>query len=77
MATQRPTKRFELVGSSRQGVQQAIENAILQTGQTICDLDWFEVKAIRGNIQHGKVGLFQVKLGMGFRALDPEDIPMD
>ncbi len=75
MVTERATRRFELVGSSRKGIQQAIENAIERAGQTIKDLDWFEVKAIRGNIQDGRVRWYQVKLGVGFRALDPTDLP--
>ena len=75
MVTERATRRFELVGSSRKGIQQAIENAIERAGQTIKDLDWFEVKAIRGNIQDGGVRWYQVKLGVGFRVLDPADLP--
>ena len=75
MVAEHATKKFELVGSSRQGVQQAIENAIERAGQTIRNLDWFEVKAIRGNIQDGRVRWYQVKLGVGFRALDPSDLP--
>ena len=66
--------KFELIGSSRQGVQQAIENAIAQAGQTIRNLEWFEVKAIRGHIQDGKIGWYQVKLGVGFGALDPVEM---
>ncbi len=66
--------KFELIGSSRQGVQQAIESAIAQAGQTIRDLEWFEVKAIRGNIKDGKIGWYQVKLGVGFGALDPVEM---
>jgi len=75
VVVERATKRLELVGSSRQGIQQAIENAIEQAGQTIRNLDWFEVRAIRGNIQDGGVRWYQVKLGVGFRALDPTDLP--
>ena len=74
MVVERATKRLELVGSSRQGIQQAIENAIEQAGQTIRNLDWFEVKAIRGSIQDGGIRWYQVKLGVGFRALDPTDL---
>ncbi len=66
--------KFELIGSSRQGVQQAIESAITQAGQTIRDLEWFEVKAIRGHIQDGKIGWYQVKLSVGFGALDPVEM---
>ena len=48
-------KVVELVGSSDEGVQQAIETAINRASQTLRNLDWFEVKEIRSNIQDGKV----------------------
>ena len=67
-------KVVELVGSSSEGVQTAIENAIARASQTLKGLDWFEVKEIRGNIQEGRVGWYQVKLGIGFRVMDPEDL---
>jgi len=55
-------------------MEQAIDNAIERAGQTIRDLDWFDVKAIRGDIQDGGF-LWQVKLVVGSRALDPTDLP--
>jgi flavin-binding protein dodecin len=68
-------KVIELVGSSPDGVQPAIENAISRAGRTLSHLDWFEVKEIRGSIgDDGKVAWYQVTLGVGFRVLDPEDI---
>ncbi len=67
-------KVVELVGSSNEGIQQAIEGAIGRAGQTLRNLDWFEVKEIRGNIQDGQVGWYQVKLDIGFRVLDPADL---
>ena len=75
MVAEHATRRLELVGSSRLGVQQAIENAIEKAGETIRNLDWFEVKAIRGNIDDGRVRWYQVKLGVGLRALDTTDLP--
>jgi flavin-binding protein dodecin len=74
MSTDHTYKIVELVGSSGEGLQQAIENAIGRAGQTLKGLDWFEVKEIRGNIQDGQVGWYQVKLGVGFRVLDPADL---
>ncbi len=41
-------KVIELVGTSPEGIDQAIENAISRAGQTLSGLDWFEVKEIRG-----------------------------
>jgi flavin-binding protein dodecin len=74
MSTDHTYKVVELVGSSGEGLQQAIENAINRAGQTLKGLDWFEVKEIRGNIQDGQVAWYQVKLGIGFRVLDPADL---
>ena len=70
-------KIIELVGSSPDGVDQAIRNAIERAGETLRNLDWFEVREIRGPIQNGEIGWFQVKLGVGFRILDPADLEQD
>ncbi len=67
-------KILELVGSSSEGVQEAIDNAISRANQTIRHLDWFEVREIRGNISDGRVAWYQVKLGIGFRVVDAEDV---
>ena len=74
MTSEHTYKIVELVGSSSEGLEPAIENAITRAAQTLRNLDWFEVKEIRGNIQDGKVAWYQVKLGLGFRVLDPADI---
>lgn len=60
-------KKIELVGSSRDGVDDAIRRAIRRAGQTIRNLDWFEVKEIRGWIRDGEPQHFQVVLQVGFR----------
>ena len=70
-------KVVELVGSSSEGVQQAIEGAINRASQTLRNLDWFEVKEIRGNIKDGKVAWYQVKLGIGFRVLEDADLSQE
>ena len=70
-------KIIELVGSSPDGVDQAIRNAIERAGETLRNLDWFEVREIRGPIQNGEIAWFQVKLGVGFRILDPADLEQD
>ena len=70
-------KIIELVGSSHEGLQPAIENAVARAGETLRNLDWFEVREIRGNITDGKVAWYQVKLGVGFRVLEPADLHRD
>ena len=70
-------KIVELVGSSSEGIQPAIENAVSRASQTLKNLDWFELKEIRGNIQDGKVAWYQVKMGIGFRVLDAANLQND
>ena len=77
MATERTYKVVELVGSSGESIQQAVDNAINRAGQTLRHLDWFEVKEIRGTISDGKAAWYQVKLGVGFRVMDAEDLATD
>jgi flavin-binding protein dodecin len=61
----------EIVGSSTDSVQQAIRNGVERAGQTIRNLEWFEVSEIRGQITDGTVAHFQVGLKVGFRLEDP------
>lgn len=74
MTTGNTYKVIELVGSSSDGVQEAVDGAVSRASQTIKNLDWFEVKEIRGSIQEGGVTWYQVKLAIGFRVLNPEDL---
>lgn len=63
-------KIVELVGSSPEGVDAAIRNAVERANKTLHHLDWFEVVETRGHIIDGMVGHFQVKLKIGFRLDD-------
>jgi len=74
MTTGNTYKVIELVGSSSEGVQEAIDGAISRAGETLRNLDWFEVKEIRGSIQDGGVTWYQVKVAIGFRVLSAEDL---
>ena len=60
-------KIIELVGSSPDGTDAAIRNAISRASQTIKNLDWFEVIETRGHIVNGAIAHFQVTLKAGFR----------
>ena len=56
----------EIVGSSVDGIEEAIEGAIARAAKTIRNLDWFEVNEIRGHIKNGEIAHYQVKLKVGF-----------
>ena len=60
----------EIVGSSPEGTDQAIRNAIDRATQTLRNIDWFEVTEVRGHIADGRVEHFQVGLKVGFRLED-------
>jgi dodecin len=57
----------EIVGTSPEGVDAAIRNAISRASRTLRNLDWFEVAEIRGYIGEGGIDHFQVRLKVGFR----------
>lgn len=60
----------EIVGTSPDGVDQAIRNGIQRASQTLRHLDWFEVTEIRGHIRDGEVDHVQVGMKVGFRLED-------
>jgi dodecin len=57
----------EIVGTSPDGVDQAIRNGIARASQTLHNLDWFEVTQVRGQIEDGQIEHWQVGLKVGFR----------
>jgi flavin-binding protein dodecin len=63
-------KTVEITGSSSEGITQAISNAISKASQTLRHIGWFEVEQVRGMVDDGKVGHFQVTLKIGFRLED-------
>lgn len=65
-------KKIELVGSSRDSIEDAIRGAINKASQTTRNLDWFEVDEIRGWVKDGEPQHFQVTLKVGFR-IEEED----
>jgi dodecin len=62
----------EIVGSSPEGIDQAIHNGIARASQTLRHLDWFEVTQVRGRIENGQIEHYQVGLKVGFRLDDDE-----
>ncbi len=63
-------KKIELVGSSPESSDAAVENALAHASKSIRNMDWFEVVETRGHIVDGKVGHWQVVLKVGFRLED-------
>lgn len=61
----------EIVGSSKEGIDDAIRGAVTRAAETLHNLDWFEVTGIRGHIEDEKLCHFQVTLKVGFRLDEP------
>ena len=57
----------EIVGTSAEGVDDAIRSGLDRAAQTLRGLDWFEVTEIRGHIEDGAIGHVQVGMKVGFR----------
>jgi flavin-binding protein dodecin len=63
-------KKLELVGSSPVSIEDAINNAITRSGESVHNMRWFEIMETRGEIADGKVAHYQVTLKLGFTLED-------
>jgi flavin-binding protein dodecin len=64
-------KITEIVGSSTESIEDAIQKAVHRTSQTVRNLRWVEVGQIRGHIENGSVRHYQVALKIGFTMEEP------
>lgn len=60
----------EIVGTSPEGVDQAIRNGVARASESLRHVDWFEVTDVRGYVRDGAVDHFQVTMKVGFRLED-------
>jgi flavin-binding protein dodecin len=63
-------KSIELTGSSRKGVEDAIQSAVKKASETVRNLRWFQVTDTRGYLEKGKVAYWQVTVKIGFTLED-------
>ena len=59
-------KKIELVGSSPNGIEEAVKNALTRAKKTVRNMRWFEVSETRGYLEEGKIANWQVTLKVGF-----------
>jgi flavin-binding protein dodecin len=59
----------DVVGVSEDSIHQAVRNALTKAGQTLRNLDWFEVKNIRGGLVSERGGI-PSRGKIGFRMED-------
>ncbi len=66
-------KTIELTGTSTDGVEAAVHNAVTRASETLLNLRWFEVTAVRCEIADKQVAHWQVSLKVGFTLDDNPD----
>jgi len=59
-------KKIEIVGSSTESIEGAVQNALARASETVRNMRWFEVVETRGHIEEGAVAHWQVTLKIGF-----------
>lgn len=59
-------KKIELVGSSPDGVEQAVNNAVERASRSVRNMRWFEVSELRGHIEDDQVAHWQATVKIGF-----------
>jgi flavin-binding protein dodecin len=59
-------KTIDLVGSSKEGIEDAVERAIARAAKTVRNMRWFQVVETRGTVDGNSVGFWQVTLRVGF-----------
>lgn len=57
----------EIVGTSADGVDDAIRRGVHRASQTLREVDWFEVTEVRGHVENGEIAHYQVGLKIGFK----------
>jgi len=59
-------KKVEIVGTSKESIESAVNNALKKASESIHSMRWFEVKEVRGNIDKDHVDHWQVTMLVGF-----------
>ena len=59
-------KIVEIVGSSAESIEDAIQTAVARAAQSLREIRWFEVKETRGHVEGGRIAHYQVTLRIGF-----------
>ncbi|NOY78130.1 MAG: dodecin domain-containing protein [Calditrichaeota bacterium] len=63
-------KKIEVVGTSKNSIDEAIQNAIAKASESVKEISWFEATEIRGHVSDGRVDQFQVTVKVGFKVMD-------
>jgi dodecin len=59
-------KTTEIVGSSSDSIEDAVRRAVDKASRSLRHMRWFEVSEIRGHIEDGAIGHWQITVKIGF-----------
>jgi dodecin len=62
---------IEIAGTSPDGVTEAMRAGVARAARTLRELDWVEVRSIRGHIEQDQIAHFQVEMRVGFKLEQP------
>jgi flavin-binding protein dodecin len=63
-------KHIELTGSSKNSIEEAIQNAVNKAAKTVRNMRWFVVTEERGYIENNSVAYYQITIKVGFTLED-------
>jgi flavin-binding protein dodecin len=63
-------KHTELTGSSKNSIEEAIQNAVAKANESVRNMRWFQMIDLRGHIDNGNVSHWQVTIKIGFTLED-------
>ena len=67
MSDNHVAKVIEVVGTSGESIEDAIQTALKRTAKTVNNLQWFKVAEVRGALnEDGSIERYQVILKIGF-----------
>ena len=63
-------KHIELTGSSKNSIEEAIQNAVVKANESVRNMRWFQMIDLRGHIDSGNVSHWQATIKIGFTLED-------
>jgi flavin-binding protein dodecin len=63
-------KHIELTGSSKNSIEEAVQNAVVKANESVRNMRWFQMVDLRGHIDNGNVSHWQVTIKIGFTLED-------
>ena len=58
---------IEIAGTSPDGVTEAMRSGVARAAKTLRNVDWVEVRSIRGHVEGEQIAHFQVEMRVGFK----------